>query len=359
MNYYKIILTIILFQISFCSCGQSISDNEARRDDFDSYQNIYHKFKTSEDDVFLGRPQSINLIGSWLAITDAYDEHLVTLISNDFKKSKRGFRRGVGPGEFFGGIIFIPTLDSKKVMINHRNANKFITYSTSDVINDNLETPSRVDSIFTKGLYTTYIEKGYVIAEAKPDNKLFSLVNRRGKEIKRFGDYPGKIGSDFNAGEEFLSMYIQNIIASNPDKNIVAAGGFNSDLLCFYQIDENGNSVLLNQYHTYDPKITVEAFKEGYGASAKFNENTRDAYTFLCPTKNHLFALYRGYLMKERKNNPYCYIQVFDWDGNFIKGYKTDIRISSMAVDEEKGIAYGLIGGENPAICTFQLEGLN
>ena len=339
------------------SCSQSISDNEARRDNFRSYQAISPSVRTQEENVFLGRPSQIDIIGDWLVIADEYDGYLTTWVSKDLQTIKRMIPKGLGPGEFFGIIDFFPSADEKHVVINHRDANHFLIYQTADVVNGRLNNPIRIDSIITKGINTVPFGNNYVIAEAKSDMKLFTLVNNKGEEKARFGDYPGAISNGFNASNDYLWMLIQTLITSNSEKNIVVGAGYMSDLLCFYHVDEVGHATLINQYRTYDTDLNVKSSE--YGASAQYNENTMDAYRTLYPTKNYLFALYRGYLMKDRKDNPHSYIQVFDWDGNFIKGYKLEIRLTGIAVDEEKGIAYGLIGGENPAICTFQLEGLN
>ena len=42
----------------------------------------------------------------------------------------------------------------------------------------------------------------------------------------------------------------------------------------------------------------------------------------------------------ERERNSSCYILKFDWNGNFVGGYKSDVLLLSFAVDEANGKIY-------------------
>ncbi|MBQ7553413.1 MAG: hypothetical protein IJT46_03520 [Bacteroidaceae bacterium] len=358
MTNKKAFTYIILFSlILLCSCGQSISENEARRDDFSSYQELKRTYRTHEEDLFLGRPQSIFLIEDRLAIYDIYDENYILWLTKDFKALDRNFHKGTGPGEFSSAFRLYPSEDGKLLTVCEYGRDAVKTYKMEDAINGRLTHPVRVDSVRTRGIRPVPLNNNYIAAEAKGDMKLFTLLNQDGEEIARFGDFTGKISDGFKADYDYLWMFIQIIVAANPEKNIVVGAGYFTDLLCFYKISEKGEATLLNQYRTYDTELTVESFENG--VSAQYNEKTMDAYRTLYPTKNFLFALYRGCLMKELRAHQYSYLQVFDWEGNFIKGYKLDAPLTDMVIDEENRMVYGLRGGAEPHIRTYKLEGLN
>lgn len=358
MTNKKAFTYIILFSlILLCSCGQSISENEARRDDFSSYQELKRTYRTHEEDLFLGRPQSIFLIEDRLAIYDIYDENYILWLTKDFKALDRNFHKGTGPGEFSTALRLYPSEDGKLLTVCEYGRDVVKTYNMQDAINGRLTHPVRVDSVHVNGGVATPMGDKYVIPDVRGDMKMFSLQDRQGNEVLRFGDYPGKIDSPHQTDDLYLFMLIQNLVAVNPERNVVVGAGRLSDLLCFYQIGENGEATLLNQYHTYDPDVDIKRFENGI--SMDYNERSIAAYQSICATKSYLFASYRGYPVKNARNNLYSYLQVFDWEGNFIKGYKLDAPLSEMAIDEENRTVYGLWGGAEPHIKTYKLEGLD
>ena len=305
----------------------------------------------------MGRPQLIHLIEDKLAIYDIYDENYILWLTKDFKTLGRNFHRGTGPGEFSSAFRLYPSGDGKLLTVCEYGRDAVKTYKMEDAINGRLTHPVRVDSVHVNGEVAVPMGDKYVIPDVRGDMKMFSIQDRQGNEVLRFGDYPGKIDSPHQTDDLYLFMLIQNIVAVNPERKVVVGAGRQSDLLCFYQIGENGEATLLNQYHTYDPDVDIKMFENG--ASMDYNDKTMIAYQSLCPTKSYLFASYIGIKEGERKKKRFSYLQVFDWEGNFIKGYKLDAPLTDMAIDEENRTVYGLWGGAEPHIRTYKLEGLN
>ncbi|MBR3625307.1 MAG: hypothetical protein IKN48_03020 [Bacteroidaceae bacterium] len=345
---------IVGFLLMLCSCEQSKSGNTTRRDDFDSYVELKRVMRTHEDTLFLGRPMSITLLGGKLLIQDIYDDKTSTLVSTDFSESKRILSRGLGPNEIIGGYFLYPSSDGKTVTVYERGYNRVRTFEVDDFLEERLTNPISSSTINTGGLNLAPVGSNFIIGKPQKDLNLFSLIGDNGETIDRFGTFPSEMMEGFEADDTFLHMQIQLLVSSNKEKNVAVAAGYMSDLLCFYQIDDKGNAELLNQYRTYDTELDL-SFSEN-GASAKYNDHTMDAYNSLYPTSAHLYALYRGCLMNSHKEHPYTYVQVFDWDGNFVKGYKLDAPVVDIAVDEDKGIIYGLYAGGDPHVRIYQMN---
>ena len=262
--------------------------------------------------------------------------------------------RGLGPNEILGGYFLYPSSDGKNVTVYERGYNRVRTFKIDDFLEERLTNPISSSTINTGGLNLAPVGSNFIIGKPQKDLNLFSLIGENGETINRFGNFPSEMMEGFETDDTFLHMQIQLLVSSNKDKQVAVAAGYMSDILCFYQIDDKGNAKLLNQYRTYDTELDL-SFSEN-GASAKYNDHTMDAYNSLYPTGAHLYALYRGCLMNSHKEHPYTYVQVFDWDGNFVKGYKLDAPVADIAVDEDRGIIYGLYAGGDPHVRVYQMN---
>lgn len=348
------VIYIISLLILLCSCGQSKNENEIRRDDFGSYTELKRVMRTHEDTLFLGRPISITLIGGELLIQDIYDDKTATLVTTDFGESKRILSRGVGPDELLGGYFLYPSADGKTVTVYERGYNRVRTFLVDDFLGERLSHPISSSTINTGGLNVAPVGSSFILGKPQKDLNLLSLIDEKGETVSRFGSFPSKLMKGFETDDTFLHMQIQLLVSSNKERRVAVAAGYMSDLLCFYQIDDDGKARLLNEYRTYDTELDLSFSENGVGA--KYNDHTMDAYNNLCPTDTHLYALYRGCLMNSHKEHPYTYVQVFDWEGNFVKGYKLDAPVTGIAIDEDKGIIYGLYAGGDPHVRVYQMN---
>lgn len=181
------------------------------------------------------------------------------------------------------------------------------------------------------------------------DMKLFSLLSPNGDVISRFGRYPGEL--DENMDSRSLSFLTQCLVCADNSGERMVAAGYMSDMLSFYK--KKGNEfVLYKEYFSKNADIDIQ--KDASGWHTKPNDNTLDTYLSLCFSKDKLFALYRGTKYGEKVKKSY--IQVFDLDGCFVKGFVIPERLRSIAVNETGELLYGISFEDEISINVYNLK---
>lgn len=339
-----------LFIISSCNIGNA---QRVSLDNLDRYKLVTMTNRTNEDDIFLGRAQRINLIYNYLVVNDIYDGKMITLVSKDLKSSKHILHRGMGPGEFYNGLSIYQT-QGNLVKIVEQGLGRIRTFKWDDVINERVEKALASDTIKSMGALIPW-EGNYVISDVKNDNNLVSLVTSKQKELARFAKYPGEIAAKHKNNAMTMNMLLECLINVNQKQNVIVVAGRHSDYLSFYKM-EGVRAVLLHEYFTYSADRDI--LENDNMISIRDNERTMLAYNDLCAGQKYLYALYEGMKMKQKERPKYTYLRVFDWNGNFVKGYKFNELLYDIAVDEKSNTLYGLASGESDHICIYKLDDL-
>ena len=122
----------------------------------------------------------------------------------------------------------------------------------------------------------------------------------------------------------------------NPQRNIVVQSFTNMDYLLFMDFDAE-------KYFTIHQKGSL-TFNDTYVHS---KSQMPVHFTDGASSSKYLMFLYRqgDYTQKTTAGDWYPELLVFDWDGNYITGFKMDRKINSIEYDEIHKILYGL----NPA----------
>ncbi len=63
----------------------------------------------------------------------------------------------------------------------------------------------------------------------------------------------------------------------------------------------------------------------------------------------------KGCRVKETPKKELSYLQILDWNGNFIAGFRFDKRLFSIAVNEDTKTLYGLAGGDTSHVYVYKL----
>lgn len=341
----KKLFLITVLSIILSSCKQN--DLKAIYD-WENYQQIIGT-PLNSDSIFLGRPGSLVYFNGWLGLYDFYDDKILTWINLQTKVSKHNTTFGNGPGEFTPPLYLYKSKDPEIIKIFERSKGIFHTYQWLDVLNGNFLTPLCRDSIGSPGNNIIPCGDNYAGNRMLDDKQMFFLVSPNKKMQIRFGSYPGSLRGIDDAS--VLDMITQCLVSANMEGTILVAAGYMSDMLSFYKI-ENSAVSLLKEYFSKDADVNV--IKDANGISIIPTNNTLETYVQLYPTKSYLYALYWG--TKENERVERSYIQVFDWKGNFIKGYYLKDRLNSIAIDENTEKLYGLsMKEENPCILVYPI----
>ncbi|MBO4985751.1 MAG: hypothetical protein J6C87_08995 [Bacteroides sp.] len=305
-----------------------------------------------DSDLLFGNSSSLEaLVGDWIFIYDPYDGYLYSLLNLKTKEERRILVKGNAPGEFLQPTFIFEDKEHKQIKFHERGRGLFYTYRYQDVFKENFRSPVVIDSLNNYGNYATICGTDYIENEVLEDLKLFSLKNDAGKTIYRFGDYPGESIEDIDDPIS-VHMLAQARMIASPQGEVFVAAGRMSDWLAFYQM-KNKQPTLIKEYFSID--VTAKLEKGANHTRLVKTDDTMTAYMRLYPTSKYLYAMYSGAYKGYRP--PYRYIQVFDWNGNFIKGLRFSERLNSFVVDEEQGKLYGLSKtNDEPRIYIYSLQ---
>lgn len=340
------ILVEVLLMLLLVSCDKS---NVNPIYEFENYEKLESEFVIiSNDSIFLGRPYSLSLIKDNIVMYDFYDQKMLTWYSLTDNKTKHNVSMGNGPGEFIPPL-YIFSLGDDKVKLYERSNGTFYTYEWSDVYNDNLKNPISVDRLKIFGENAVPCGQNYLLNDMQDDLNLFSLISPDGDVISRFGRYPGELNE--NMDSKSLGFLTQCLVGVDNLGERMVAAGYMSDMLSFYK-KVGDEFVLYKEYFTKNADIDIQ--KDASGWHTRPNENTLNTYLSLCFSKDKLFALYWG--TKEGEKAEKSYIQVFDLDGCFIKGFVVPECLKTIAVNETGELLYGISFEDEISINVYNLE---
>ena len=340
------ILVLSFLMLLVVSCDES---NMNPIFEFENYDKIESDFViTSNDSIFLGRPYSLSLIKDNIVMYDFYDQKMLTWYSLADNKTKHNVSMGNGPGEFIPPLYIFPFGDDK-VKLYERSNGAFYTYKWSDVYNDNLKNPISVDHLNLFGKNAVPCGQNYLLNNMQDDLNLFSLISPNGDVISRFGRFPGELNE--NMDSKSLHFLTQCLVGVDHSGGKIVAAGYMSDMLSFYK-REGDEFVLYKEYFSKNADINIQKDASGWHTSP--NENTLNTYLSLCFSKDKLFALYWG--TKEGEKVEKSYIQVFDLDGCFIKGFVASGCLRTIAVNETGEFLYGISFEDEISISVYNLE---
>lgn len=317
-------------------------------DNWENYQKIAGT-PLAGTDLFLGRPRSIAYFDGHLGLYDFYDGKIFTWIRLHDKTSWHNTTFGNAPGEFTPPLYLFKDKAPEYIKIFERSKGIYHTYRLQDAIDGNLSASLHRDTIGISGSQAVPCGDYYVGNQMLDDKKMFYLFSPIEKTKIRFGDYPGNLKGIDDAS--VLDMMTQCQLCANNEGTVVVAAGYMTDMLSFYKI-ENSTAYLQKEYFTMDADVNIQ--KDAGGISLIPTSNTLQTYIHLCPTESFLYALYWGTKENERKEQSY--IQVFDWDGNFVKGYHVEDRLISIAVNDDTKMMYGLTTKEDHPIIVYSTE---
>lgn len=344
MMRYSIIVIFLLF----FSCTSSKRE-EKELYQFNNYQ-LLEKSSVITDSIFLGKPGSLVLINDWLAVYDFHDGKMVTWIAPDRKTYKRNVNIGAGPGEFMPPLTIYPTQTGEQVKFMFRSIQKCYQFDWEDVLGSNFTNPLSIDTLPVVAGRIIPCGQNFIINDTQEDGKMFSLFYIDEKAPYRFGIYPGTIDDKFQDPHS-RNMITQSNMIYNEKHNIMVAAGYMSDMLSFYRIEKD-SAILMKEYFSVEANVTINKNNNGYHLSP--SANATSTYLSLYSTDSHLYALYWGspYGKLPEQN----YIQVFDWNGTFEKGYVIQDVLTAIAVDEDKKLLFGISRVAEPAINIYSLD---
>ena len=276
-------------------------------------------------------------IDSLLLFYDRFDNHHVTVFDTKNKQFVRRFiSQGNGPGEAVPPLRLFLSTAAQQIYALQTQTGYLNVYESYDIINKDNIIPEQV-FFEDRPLYIKKIKDGYIGIGMFDDGR-FRLYDSVGNIISAFGKYPFRGEEMDHMGRFFI---YQGFVGTSTDGNYFAIGTSYCDNLEFYRI-ESGRAELIKKYETYDVSAVI------HGNRIRIDDNCIMNY-FAAYGGEYCYMLHSGKTYLEHGRFPFggSRIIVFDWNGKYLRSYKSEEVIMSFCVDEENNIIYALVRDDN------------
>ena len=290
---------------------------------------------TIEIDYFVGHPHEIVCVGSLLLFSDPYENQTLSIFDTKNNQSiGRFLATGRGPGEVIQPVRLFVTSDNK-LCVYQPNGQCLSIFSVPEMIEQDKISFNNMSNQIRK-------TKNHYIGIGNYENGRFMIFDHLGNPILNFGKYPFR-GKDMDNLSRLI-IY-QGHICANPFGDYFVMGSEFCDNLEFYKV-ENNSGVLLKKYETFDANVQF------VNQRLHIDDKTFFAYRWIYGTEKYCYMLYSG---KSNNGNKKKHIIVFDWLGNHIKTYKSDVNIITFCVDESDETLFGVVLKDEYEIMSFKL----
>ena len=169
--------------------------------------------------------------------------------------------------------------------------------------------------------------------EVYPGGARLTLFAKDGQIMDTYDEYPFSSNpkDSIHAGENW--RYLWNSHAISPDGSKYAEATEIGGILQTFQVNDKIRPMSLRGYykpHFYTKKNQLV-----------FTKKTQFGFYGLTASDKYLYAL--SHSGKNDSNLPEKDFQVFDWEGNPVKKYKTDQLLMRLCVDEANAKVYAIV----------------
>jgi hypothetical protein len=215
---------------------------------------------------------------------------------------------------------------------------RLLQYTFDQFLNEKESSPHsriKIDGNVSKALVAN--DKIITNATDYPDSR-FTIFDMDGKFINNAGSMPdAKV--DMTPFEKFES-YGSNMVLS-PDKLSVFVAYMETDLIEIY--DTEGN--LKARKHGPDGFLPArQEVRSGNNSRVGYNRGARDAYYAPAAFEDEIWVQYAGNIYDSSIPNSFLHnkIIVFNWKGEPLRIYTTDIPFYCLAVDRDHHTIYAV-----------------
>ena len=356
INYFlsmKLLYTISILIVMLQACAvtnetvKEIQENKA----FESFEQLPLEQKTVTP--FLPKELSEKLIlGSWAKLI-TYDSTIV-ILSNKFDSFislidlKKGNiidtgMEGRGPGELATPMSVIKSpvdgyfdvFDTNLKAIFRYNLDSSLHY-TSTYLPQKINLVRPDEKFFDYfGLEYGFLGENKIVGYGNFYNQnRWSIYNTDNKTFKYTHEYT--FDPEDKAETMFKTLAYQGSMVTQNNKLVWMCSY--SPIIEFYEFSSDSLR-LKNRVQKGTVKYIADNSGGGIGSALK-PENQMGFITLDVDNK-HIYTLYSGELIKNTKGDGKGdKIYVFDWEGNFIKGYKTDQELIGLTKVPEQDLLY-------------------
>lgn len=292
------------------------------------------------DTIYTKLVSGIGIYKDYLVLSTPGEDYMFQLYDAETgTKIKEFGKLGRGPQEIFNvsGVSINPRHGTLTAF--HQESREIYCFYLDSVIQDR---PHFMDKINIKRyedmtfFSALRCDQGFLLHGGKcvayPGGTRLTLFTEDGQIMDAYDKYPVSSNpkDSIEAGDDWRWLY--PCAALSPDGTKYAEATEVGGILQTFQIDDKIHPMLLRGY--YKPHFYVEKNQP------KYTKKTQFAFAALKATDNYLYAL--SFNGGNASYYPPKEVQVFDWQGNPIKRYKTNQYLMRFCVDEAKAKVYAI-----------------
>ena len=344
----NIILLIIILIISFsCNEPQSILEINCKE------INLRHEL-VNIDNNKLFKIEKMVLVDSILFVLNETENNYFSVFNTNTNSLMFQFgKKGKGPGEIKWPLYINYCQNTNALEVNAIQPKGSIQYNIDSLVHYNGNYDPNVMNINVEEMYFSNLKSFgdslYIGNVESPDGQ-FAILDKNRKLISVQGRYPVDDGV-IEKNQIILARAYKGELKTHPElPKFVYTSGLGS-IIEICELDENMLIRKLNSYCFKHPRYTKDGVRV-----AKTRDNII-GYNSLYSTKEYIYALYSDANLMDFLADTHLFntILVFDWSGNLVRKYKTDIKLRYITVSNDNSVIYGTAANPEPQIIKFKL----
>jgi len=272
--------------------------------------------------------------------------HFINL--NNHKYLKSFGTRGKGPGEFIG-LNTINSFD-KKLWAYDITLSKYVSFDLDSILKFGRSKYRYSEEI----IFTNDARKNYCPLFIN-DTLLSSLTFSNSKHRillsnKADGQVSNELFDMIEPVEKTTPQRLHNesyhgVMEKHPLKNLLFIGSRYADLIEIYNLNSN-KGIRIKTHDNFTPEFRIDN-SQGF-PSIVYNGQWKHGYLDISVTENVVFTLFSGRTTGDyaNRNSLGNTVLLYDWDGNYIASYSTDIDGHTIeAINDEEFVLCGVHNG--------------
>lgn len=137
------------------------------------------------------------------------------------------------------------------------------------------------------------------------------------------------------------SLVYQGSMLKHPYKNKFVFASLYGRVLEIFQLngDNKDMSIVASRYEMFPECEPCDATNR---ISANFTENNVTGFLAVSSSEKYIYLLYSGRTIKDKNKNFSNTIEVYDWNGDYVKTIKLNKELSSFCISSDETYVYGV-----------------